>query len=262
MSPETVAIAHQHLGSGPPLLVLHGLFGSGTNWRRIARGLEDCRTVHLLDARNHGASPHAPDMDYRLLAADVAAWMDREGIDRADVIGHSMGGKTAMRLALDAPGRVARLMVVDIAPADSASDHLPLLRALRALPVERFTRRAEADAALAQDVPDAGLRAFLLQSLTATDGGLRWRLNLEAIERCMPALLGFDVGDAEHFDGAARFVRGAGSDYVRDEHLPRIRRHFPGADVRTVEGAGHWVHAERPDDFLALAREFLSCAGG
>ena len=99
MSPETVAIAHQHVGSGPPLLVLHGLFGSGTNWRRIARGLEDCRTVHLLDARNHGASPHAPDMDYRLLAADVTAWMDREGIDRADVIGHSMGGKTAMPTA-------------------------------------------------------------------------------------------------------------------------------------------------------------------
>jgi pimeloyl-ACP methyl ester carboxylesterase len=258
--PATVALAHQALGSGAPLLVLHGLFGSGTNWRRIARGLEDCRTTHLLDARNHGASPHAADMDYRLLAADVAAFMDAQEIPRADVIGHSMGGKTAMRLALDAPQRVARLMVVDIAPDVSTSDHGALIRALRALPVERFQRRGDADTALAASVPDAGLRAFLLQSLAAGETGLRWRLNLEAIERCMPDLLAFDVDDHERFEGETLFLRGGASDYVREVHRERIRRHFPNAVLRSLEGAGHWLHAERPDEFLALAREFLSCS--
>jgi pimeloyl-ACP methyl ester carboxylesterase len=257
--PATVALAHQALGAGAPLLVLHGLFGSGTNWRRIARGLEDCRSAYLLDARNHGGSPHAPDMDYAALAADVAAFMDARGIPRADVIGHSMGGKTAMRLALDAPQRVARLMVVDIAPDVSASDHVPLIHALRGLPVERFQRRGEADAALAASVPDAGLRAFLLQSLVAGDAGLRWRLNLEAIERSMPALLAFDVDEHERFEGETLFLRGGASDYVREAHRGRIRRHFPNAVVRSIEGAGHWLHAERPDDFLAVAREFLSC---
>ncbi len=257
---DTVDIAHQTLGEGPPLLVLHGLFGSGVNWRSIARGLARCRTVHLLDARNHGASPHHPHMDYPALARDVAAFMDREGIARADVIGHSMGGKTAMRLALDAPDRVARLMVVDIAPAPSGSDHLPLIEALLALPLAEFTRRAEADEALATEVAEAGLRAFLLQNLASREGGLGWRINLPAIRDNMAALLGFDGPAGHPFEGEALFVRGALSDYVRDDHLPDIRARFPAARVETVMDAGHWVHAEQPQRFLALARAFLGCA--
>jgi len=149
--------------------------------------------LELLDARNHGASPHVPHMDYASLAADVVAFMDEHDLDRAVVVGHSMGGKTAMRLALDQPQRVSRLMVVDIAPDLSGSDHLPLIQALETLPLADFQRRADADAALAASVPDAGLRAFLLQSLASGPEGLRWRLNLPAIRQCMPALLAFDT---------------------------------------------------------------------
>jgi pimeloyl-ACP methyl ester carboxylesterase len=253
-------LSHQRLGEGPPLLVLHGLFGCGTNWRSIARALADCRTVHLLDARNHGASPHAAHMDYAAMAGDVLAYMDREGLARADLIGHSMGGKTAMRLALYAPERVARLMVVDIAPAPSDSDHLPLLEAMLAMPVHRYTRRAEADAALARTASTAALRAFLLQNLVGDGEGMRWRINLAAIRACMPALLGFDAAPAARFDGQSLFVRGELSEYLRDEHLPAIHAHFPAAGTRTIPGAGHWVHAEQPQRFIVAAREYFGCA--
>jgi pimeloyl-ACP methyl ester carboxylesterase len=255
-----LTLSHQRIGEGPPLIVLHGLFGSSTNWRGVARALADCRSVHLLDARNHGASPHAAQMDYALQAGDVAAYMDSAGIASADVIGHSMGGKTAMRLALDAPARVSRLMVVDIAPAPSDSDHRPLIEAMLAMPVQRYARRAEADAALAASVADPALRAFLLQNLTARGTGMGWRIDLGAIRDSMPALLGFEAAPGARYLGAVLFVRGARSHYLRAEHEPAIRAHFPAARIATIDGAGHWVHAEQPQRFVALAREYLGCA--
>ena len=257
--PHAIAL-HQHsLGAGPPLLILHGLFGSGTNWRSVARGLADCRHVFVLDLRNHGHSPHHDEMDYTVLAADVAAFMDDAGIEVADIIGHSMGGKTAMRLALDSPERVSRLMVVDIAPAPSGSDHLPLIDAMLAMPVNRYTRRSEADTALAATVAESSLRSFLLQNLTGGPQGLRWRINLPAIRAAMPALVSFPLGEDEIYPGEAVFVRGALSDYVREEHAGTIARHFPGAQLQTVQDAGHWVHAEQPECFLEIARRFLGC---
>lgn len=255
-----ISLSHQHLGDGPPLIVLHGLFGSATNWRGVARALADCRTVHLLDARNHGTSPHDAHMDYASLAGDVLAYMDRAGIASTDLIGHSMGGKTAMRLALDAPARVARLMVVDIAPGPSGSDHLPLIDAMLAMPVHRYTRRAEADDALADTVSDPALRAFLLQNLVPDGAGMRWRINLATIRACMPALLGFDATPGARFAGETLFVRGELSDYVRDEHAQPIRAHFPAARTHTIRDAGHWVHAEQPQRFVAVAREYVGCA--
>ena len=253
----TLALHHQQLGEGPPLLVLHGLFGSGTNWRSIARHLGKAHTVYLLDLRNHGESPHADAMDYHVLAADVAAFMDANGIAGADVIGHSMGGKTAMRLALDDPSRVQRLMVVDIAPAPSGSDHDQLIDTLLALPLEGLSRRTEADEALAASVPEAGLRAFLLQNLRSDGGGLAWRINLPGIRAAMPDLLAFPVHAAERYDGPTRFLRGGASDYVRDEHLPIIKAHFAAATVETMDGAGHWLHAEQPARFIEVANDFL-----
>ena len=257
--PHAIALHQQSLGAGPPLIVLHGLFGSGTNWRGIARGLADCRHVFLLDLRNHGRSPHDDEMNYTVLAADVAAFMDDAGIDVADIIGHSMGGKTAMRLALESPERVSRLMVVDIAPAPSGSDHLPLIDAMLAMPVACFARRAEADAALATTVAEASLRAFLLQNLQSGPQSLRWRINLPAIRAAMPALVSFPLGEDETYPGEAMFVRGTLSDYVREEHAAVIARHFPAARVHAVQDAGHWVHAEQPERFLETARRFLGC---
>jgi esterase len=261
MSP--IGLSHARVGdSGPPLLVLHGLFGSGSNWRGIARGLQDCRSVYLLDARNHGASPHTPTMNYAAMAADVEAFMDRNAMPSADIIGHSMGGKTAMHLALHSPLRVSRLLIVDIAPAPSPSDHGALIETLLALPLTRFTRRTEVDQALAQCVTDAGLRAFLLQNLSNTASGFRWRINLAAVRDCMPALLGFDASRAVPFAGPTTFIRGEHSEYVTDRDIDRIRKLFPTAGIHTVPAAGHWVHAEQAGAFVQAARAFLQCVEG
>lgn len=248
----------QRLGAGPPLLILHGLFGSGTNWRSIARTLGHRHEVFLPDARNHGASPHTADMDYVLLAQDVLALLDAHSLAQVDLIGHSMGGKTAMCLALSHPERIRALMVVDIAPGVSGSDHRPLIELLEALPLHAMQRRAEADEALAGDIDDPGLRAFLLQNLVSRDGHLAWRINLPAIHHALPALIDFPFPEpGRRFDSSALFLRGQLSDYVRDEHEPVISTLFPRARIETLANAGHWLHAEQPAAFAQAAQRFL-----
>jgi esterase len=261
MSRTSVEVAHTRVGDeGQPLIVLHGLFGAGSNWRTIAHGLKDCRSVYLLDARNHGRSPHTPITDYATMAADVAAFMDRHSIASADILGHSMGGKTAMHLALNQPERVSRLLVVDIVPAPSPNDYQPLIDALLALPIEQFTRRSEAAQILARSVADPGLRTFLLQNLSSTANGFEWRINLTVLRDCIPALLAFDCESSQCFAGPTAFIRGARSEYVTDEaHRSRISELFPKASIHTVLDAGHWVHAEQPALFLQAARSFLQC---
>lgn len=254
----TVELARERLGSGPPLVFLHGLFGSGRNWRSFARGLADRFTCLLVDLRGHGNSPHAPPYDYPTFAADVARLLAEEGIARAHLLGHSMGGKTAMTLALTRPELVERLAVVDIAPVPYAHDYRALIRALLALDLSAIRSRREADAALAPAIPDPQLRAFLLQNLVIDDGGARWRIDLAGLERAMPALTDFPRElYGRRFEGPTLFVRGGRSDYVQDAHLPVIRRLFPAARIETVADAGHWPHAERPAELLRLVRAFL-----
>ena len=254
-----VALESTVIGRGPPAVVLHGLFGSGTNWRTIARKLGNRLACHLVDQRNHGRSPHARDMSYPALAADVQAYLDAHEIERTGLIGHSMGGKTAMTLALTAPERVRWLVVADIAPAPSPSDHRPILDALRALPIDGLASRAAAEAALAPAIPDLGLRRFLLQNLVhAAAGGLRWRIDLDAIASALPDLTDFPptAPDAV-YEGPTLFVRGERSDYVTARHEPRISALFPAASVVTVAGAGHWLHAEQPAAVTAHVEAFL-----
>lgn len=254
----SVELAHERLGHGPALVFLHGLFGSGRNWRSFARQLADRFTCLLVDLRGHGASPHAPPYDYATFAADVVHLLEREGIARAHLLGHSMGGKTAMTLALTRPQLVERLVVVDIAPVPYAHDHRGLIRALLSLDLSAVRSRRDADVALAPAVPDPQLRAFLLQNLAIDDRGARWRIDLPGLERAMPALVDFPRElYGRRFEGPTLFVRGGRSDYVRDEHLPVIRRLFPAARVETVPAAGHWPHAERPRELLELVRAFL-----
>lgn len=242
-----LALVSSVTGQGSPALVLHGLFGSGTNWRTIARRLESRLECHLVDLRNHGRSPHAPGMAYPTLAADVLAYLDGHGMDRAGFIGHSMGGKAAMTAALLAPERVRWLIVADIAPAPSPSDHRPILEALRALKLDSLTSRAAADAALAPTVPDSGLRRFLLQNLVHGGSGLRWRIDLDAIAEALPDLTGFPPTTPDTvYRGPTLFLRGERSDYLAVRHEPRIRALFPCASIDTVADTGHWMHAERP----------------
>jgi pimeloyl-ACP methyl ester carboxylesterase len=248
----------QTFGHGPALIVLHGLFGSGTNWRSLARGLSDDCEVHLLDLRNHGRSPHADSMIYPEMADDLRAYMDAHGLEAAAILGHSMGGKVAMCFALDAPGRVTRLVVVDIAPVSTASDHLPYIRAMQALALEDIASREEASQRLAAEVPDPGVRQFLLQNLQRENEVWRWRLNLDALLGNMPALQDFPVdGEGDRYGGPVLFVRGERSDYVAESHRPAVERLFPAAEIVTIGGAGHWVHADQPVQFLNAIRSFL-----
>lgn len=252
-----VALSYKSEGTaGPAVVILHGLLGSSSNWRSIARRLAVRHRVFCPDLRNHGDSPHVHGMSYAAMAEDVLAFLDARGIDAATIIGHSMGGKTAMRLALDAPRRVGRLVVVDIAPAESRHDHLPTLAAMAAVDLRRVTRRADADAMLAGAIPEPGMRQFVLQNLVSAPSGFEWRVNIPAIEAGMGDLLDFPVdAAATPYAGPTLFVRGALSDYVGPEHEPGIRALFPHAEIVTIEGAGHWVHAEQPARFLAALGE-------
>ncbi len=255
----SVTLSYKLQGAaGPPVVILHGLLGSSSNWRSIARRLAEQHRVFALDLRNHGDSPHVDDMSYPAMANDVRAFLDDREIDAATVIGHSMGGKTAMRLALDAPHRVDRLVVVDIAPTVSHHDHVPWLRAMASLDPSRITRRADAETMLEEAIADSAMVKFLLQNLASTPSGFAWRINLEAIENNLPALLDFPVdADVQPFTGPALFLRGTQSDYVLPKDETVIQALFPRAEVVSIEGAGHWVHAEQPARFLEALGETL-----
>jgi esterase len=239
----------------PPLVIAHGLFGSGRNWGAVARRLAEARQVVAVDMRNHGDSPRSADHGYEAMAGDLSATIAGLG-GRADLLGHSMGGKAAMVLALSEPARVRRLVVADMAPVAYEHNQLRYVRAMQAVDLAAVRRRAEADAALAASVPEPGLRAFLLQSLAVGPAGAAWKLNLAALDDQMPRIMAFPEISGR-FDGPTLFLTGATSDYVRPEHLPRIRQLFPAARHLEIVGAGHWLHADAPDRFAAAVADFL-----
>jgi esterase len=245
----------------PVLAILHGLFGSARNWDSIARRLATHRRVIVFDLRNHGASEWADGMDYADMAEDVRAALQERGHRQYALLGHSMGGKAAMVAALHHPGEVERLVVVDIAPVRYPPRHLGYVQAMRELDLSAVTRRSEADSRIGAAVPDQAERGFLLQNLMFEDGRARWRLNLAAIEHGMPALVGFPATAAGMtYPGPALFVAGGRSDYLLPEHEPAIRRLFPAAEIRRVENAGHWLHAEYPAAFLDVVEPLLAGA--
>jgi pimeloyl-ACP methyl ester carboxylesterase len=235
------------------------LFGSARNWQSYARQLGARYHVIAVDQRNHGRSPHADAHDYATLADDIAALIRRLGLDEVVLLGHSMGGKAAMTLALTAPSHLARLVIVDIAPLAYADQHTLIIDAMLALPLGEIQRRQQAEQALAAAVTDPAIRMFLLQNLQFDNDRARWRLNLPALRRAMPALIGaLPVSENAKFDGPVHFIRGGGSDRVRDVDLPRCRRFFPDLHVHTVAGAGHWPHAEAPAAFAACLEQALA----
>lgn len=246
-----------------PLILIHGLFGSASNWHGIARRLATEHQVLVPDLRNHGQSPWAPRMDYKAMAADLAALLDDQGIARASLVGHSMGGKAAMWLALSAPERVGSLVVADIAPMTYASRHGDLVKALAGLPLADIKNRRDADTRLAATVHSAPVRAYLLQNLVYDQSGgednrrWRWRLNLEVLAHTLVGILGFPETSDLHYPGPALFIYGGRSGYLTAEGLPRIRALFPHARLHGIPNAGHWVYADQPDAFLAAVSGFL-----
>ena len=241
-------LSAQIAGVGPALIILHGLFGSGTNWRTISRPWSEQHTVHLLDARNHGDSPHDDEMSYAAMAADVSEYIDSQCPDGAHLLGHSMGGKTAMLTALSSPQLVRSLIVADVAPVRYAHDFRAELEAMRAVPLGTMKSRSEADVVMAEHFDDRSLRAFLLQNLVRSSGGFHWRINIDALEAAMSELTGFEMPHTE-YDGPCTFIYGGASVYVHADHHQHIYRLFPNAELECLEGAGHWLHAEQPDAF-------------
>lgn len=246
---------------GLPVVMAHGLLGQGRNFGTLARGLSAGRDVYTVDMRNHGDSPWDAAMDYPAMADDLAAFIASEAGGRAVVLGHSMGGKAAMRLALDAPERVAALIVADIAPVAYTHSHLDQIDALRGLDLDTITRRSEADAALKETVPDPVMRAFLLQNLRISATGVSRRSNLDGLAEAMGALVGWDDPGARRYDGPVLFIAGGDSPYVAPAHHEAIRALFPRAAIEVVPGAGHWIHAEKPGEVLALSDAFLERHG-
>lgn len=239
----------------PTLVIAHGLYGSGRNWGVIARRLADRRDVVAVDMRNHGDSPRAPTQTYPDMAADLAEVIESLGAP-VDLLGHSMGGKAAMQLALTRPDLIRRLVVADIAPVAYNHDQTRNAQAMASLDLARITTRAEADAALAQRIDDPALRAFFLQSLDLRHKPPRWKLNLTVLEEEMPQIVGWP-GTQGTFDHPALFLTGADSSYVRPEHRETIRALFPKARFAKIPGAGHWLHAEKPREFEETVRVFL-----
>ncbi|MBL6077370.1 alpha/beta fold hydrolase [Belnapia sp. T18] len=243
-------------GDGPPVILLHGLFGSAQNWGAVQRHLAARHRVLALDLRNHGASGRSSAMDYPTMAADVAETMRAMGAAPTAVIGHSMGGKVAMALALAEPALVARLVVVDIAPIAYPPALRPYVEAMQAIPLRSGLTRRDADAALAAAVPEPGIRAFLVQNLRMQDDPPRWRLGLDELAAAMPVLEGFPDLPGR-YEGPTLVINGERSSYIRPDSHPRFGALFPAARFATVPGVGHWVHAESPSSFLALIGPFL-----
>ncbi len=244
------------MGEGEvPLVIVHGLFGSARNWRVLQKRLAEKRRVIAVDLRNHGSSFWSDINSYEALADDLAEVIDAHG-RVADVLGHSMGGKAAMVLALTRPEMLRRLIVADIAPVAYGHTQAKHIAAMQAVDMSVVTRRSEADKQLVAEVAEAPLRAFFLQSVELGEGGARWVLNLEALAAEMPKIMGFpELGKG--FEGPVLMLRGAGSDYVQPEAQPEIFQLFPKAELGEIEGAGHWLHAEKPREFQAAVEAFL-----
>jgi pimeloyl-ACP methyl ester carboxylesterase len=247
----------KQLGRGEPLVLLHGLFGQADNWFAVAPKLAEMFHVFVPDLRNHGHSPHHPEMDYPLMAADVAKFFAAQKIENARVIGHSMGGKVAMQFALDFPARVKKLVVVDMAPRAYRRIHDPIFAALLALELPQFQTRQQIEDALAPAIPSLNLRRFLLKNLGRDEHGrFYWKMNVRGVAENY-ARLGEVLNAGGTFAGPTLFIRGGKSDYVNAADELEIRRLFPAAQIQTIPAAGHWVHADAPEEFLRLALDFL-----
>jgi Predicted hydrolases or acyltransferases (alpha/beta hydrolase superfamily) len=245
-------------GQGDPIIILHGLFGTLDNWQTIGKKLAEHYMVYLVDQRNHGRSPHHPDFNYALMAEDLRTFMESQWIYKAHLIGHSMGGKTVMQFAMDFPDMIDQLIVVDIAPKTYAGGHQAIFDALNQLDLGSLEHRKEADKALSKNIKDYGVRQFLLKNLTREKaGGYRWKMNLPVIQQHYQAILD-TIPLNEAFEEKSLFIRGSQSNYIMDEDWPTVLSYFPNAHLATVEGSGHWVHAEAPAELLKLVSDFLN----
>ncbi len=243
----------------PTLVILHGFFASSRNWRLIAKKLAQNYHVYVPDLRNHGLSPHATEMDYPKMATDVKTFLAEHEIVRPFLMGHSMGGKVAMWLALNNPDLIQKLIVVDIAPVTYQHSFENVIKALLGLPLAEIRNRKQAEDLLAEPLPDLSFRQFILQNLILKEGEYCWRTDLAIFQKAAPAIIAFpDSEELASFSGQSMFVIGERSTHVKEQHYEKIETLFPGAAIETIANSGHWLHAEQPEQFLALVNRFTT----
>jgi len=245
-------------GSGDPIIIMHGLFGMLDNWQTIAKKLAEDYMVYILDLRDHGKSEHTSEFNYPVLAQDIAEFLEAEWIHEAYILGHSMGGKTALQLVKDYPDLVEKLIVVDIGIKAYVGGHEIILKAMSSVPIEKVESRKEVEEHLSGYISEPGIRLFLMKNLTRNkEGGYRWKMNLNLLIKHYQDILAGIVFD-EVVDTPTLFIRGGKSSYILEEDIETISNHFEDIKLETVEGAGHWVHAEQPNELLSIVRSFLS----
>ncbi|MFT7085165.1 MAG: pimeloyl-ACP methyl ester carboxylesterase [Vicingaceae bacterium] len=248
---------YKKLGTGQPLLVLHGLFGSLDNWMTLAKKWSNDFEVYLVDQRNHGQSPHSEEFSYPLMAEDLKELMDQLELKSAILLGHSMGGKTVMEFSMKYPEMIEKLIVVDIAPVSYNVHHHTIIEALRSVPLSDISSRKEAESFLSQHIKDFGTRQFLLKNLYwENKDKLAWRFNLEVLADQILPISEYAIMDGA-FEKETLFIAGANSDYILPEYGSNIKSKFPNYKLKSIPGAGHWVHAEKMDEFSEIVMNFL-----
>lgn len=264
MNARSVELYYRELGNpeAPPVILLHGLFGSSVNWLGIARRLESGLRLIVPDLRNHGRSPHTPEMSYELMRSDLLQLMQRLELAEAHLVGHSMGGKLAMWLALCEPQRVTSLVVADSAPSRSPDRFGEIIRGTLALELECLPDRATADKNLALTIKSPKVRNYLLQNLQKGPQGWFWRCNLEALSIAISEILGFPDPSSQTYNGKTLFIHGDRSDYLGEPQVPVIRALFPLARLRLLSPAGHWVYADQPEIFAQVVGTFFGAKIG
>jgi esterase len=252
----TKTLHYKQQGTGKDVILIHGLFGSLENLNMIAKGLKENYRVTNIDVRNHGSSFHDESMTYDELAQDVVTLMAKLDIEQASILGHSMGGKIAMQIALDHSEKVDKLIVADIAPVAYPPHHSHIIKGLQSIDLALVSSRKDADSQLAHFVDDIGVRQFLLRNLSATNGKFTFKCSLNNIEQCYVQIMTAYQGE-QIFDGETLFIKGGNSNYITAEHREIINRLFPHSRAKIIQGAGHWLHAEKTTAFNKIVNDFL-----
>ena len=249
-------LAFKKMGSGEPLIILHGLFGSSDNWQTLGKQIAEDFSVYLVDQRNHGRSPHSDEFNYDLLAEDLNEFMEEHEIPQATLIGHSMGGKTVMRFAQLFPAKVKKIVVADMGVKSYSPHHHEVLRAFHAIDPDTLDARSEAEERIKAIIPEFGVRQFLLKNLyRKKEGGYGLRVNYRVMESEMDRILEALPSDSSEVE--ALFIRGVKSNYIPDSDFDQIRSIFPKAEFADLQ-AGHWLHAEKPDEFYEEVKKFVT----
>ena len=251
-----MSLNYKVAGEGEPLILIHGLFGSLENLGALARGLAERFKVYSIDLPNHGRSPHTQNTSLPEMAESVEQWLDEQGLQTTSIVGHSLGGKVAMELALRKPQRVNKIVVLDIAPVHYTPHHNEVFAGLLSFEPHTLASRKQADELMSRYVKEPAVRSFLLKNLTRNEAGtFIWRMNLAVLHDDYNKIL---LANTEgKFSGPILFVKGSNSDYLLEKYRPEIQKRFSSAELKVVSGAGHWLHAEKPDLIASITKNYL-----